>query len=117
MRKPPKEPHRGEVWWADLDPAPGHEQGGRRPALILSASTFNAGPAGIVVICPLTRTDRRVRFHVAVEPPEGGVRSRSYAQCDQPRAISVERVGDRLGSVTPRTLALVETRLRILLDL
>ena len=42
-----------------------------------------------------------------------GVRARSYAQYDQRRVISVERMGGHLGSVTPRTLARVDARLRI----
>ena len=117
MHSPPKEPLRGDVWWVDLDPVRDHEEGGRRPGLILSATTFNRGPSGIVVVCPVTRTERRVRFHVAIDPPEGGLRARSFVLCDQPRAISIERIAKRIGSVSPTTLALVEMRLRILFGL
>ena len=58
-----------------------------------------------------------LRFHVAIDPPEGGLRARSFVLCDQPRAISIERTGKRIGSVSPTTLALVEMRLRILFGL
>lgn len=50
----PGAPCRGEIWTADLEPARGHEQGGQRPCLILSDDRFNQGPAGLVVILPLT---------------------------------------------------------------
>ena len=44
---------RSEVWGVDFDPAVGHEQGLRRPALILSADTWNAGPGGLVTVVPI----------------------------------------------------------------
>ena len=65
-------PNRGEVWWADLDPGKGHEQGGRRSVLVVSTNYFNSGPAGLVLVIPLTRTDRRIPIHVPIQPPEGG---------------------------------------------
>jgi mRNA-degrading endonuclease toxin of MazEF toxin-antitoxin module len=43
-------PARGEVWLADLDPAYGHEQAGRRPVLVISVDSFNAGASGLAVI-------------------------------------------------------------------
>ncbi len=51
-------PQRGEVWLIDFDPIRGHEQAGRRPALILSVDVFNAGPADLVVAVPITKTLR-----------------------------------------------------------
>jgi mRNA interferase MazF len=71
-------PHRGEIWLADLNPTRGHEQAGARPVLIISANTFTHGPADLVFVLPLTRTDRRIPMHVPIDPPEGGVSARSY---------------------------------------
>lgn len=110
-------PARGEVWLVDLSPTRGHEQAGRRPALVVSANPFNHGPAGLVVVVPLTTRHRRIPLHVPVEPPEGGVRETSYAKCEDVRSISVERLTKPWGPVTPATMAAVEDRLRILLDL
>jgi len=64
-------PSRGEVWDLILDPTIGHEQAGSRPALIVSVDIFNEGPADLVVVIPVTRTERKVRWHVPVKPPEG----------------------------------------------
>jgi mRNA interferase MazF len=49
-------PRRGEIWLAGLRPTRGREQSGRRPVLVLSVDFFNAGPADLVVVLPLTST-------------------------------------------------------------
>jgi mRNA interferase MazF len=108
---------RGEVWLVELGPTRGHEQAGRRPALVVSHDRFNRGAAGLVVVLPMTTRERRIPLHVSVDPPEGGVRDRSFVKCEDIRSISDRRLIERWGSVGPPTLALVEDRLRILLDL
>ena len=111
-------PSRGEIWTANLNPTRGHEQAGRRPVLIVSTNTFNHGPADLVFVLPLTQTDRGIPFHVAVEPPEGGLRACSYILCDAMRSIAKERLGKRAwGVVSRQTMAKVEYRLRTLLEL
>jgi mRNA interferase MazF len=111
-------PNRGEIWFADLNPTRGHEQAGSRPILIVSTRTFNHGPAGLVFGLPLTRTDRRIPFHVPLDPPEGGVTARSYILCDAIRSIAKDRLGPQpWGSVSTATLRQVEDILRILMDL
>ncbi|MGD9494803.1 MAG: type II toxin-antitoxin system PemK/MazF family toxin [Armatimonadota bacterium] len=110
-------PARGEVWYVDLEPVRGHEQAGRRPALIVSADMFNAGPAGLVVIVPLTTRDRGVPLHVTIDAPEGGVRQRSFIKCEDVRSVGISRLGQRLGAVEPQIMAEVGDRLRTLLNL
>lgn len=108
---------RGDICLVDLDPARGHEQAGRRPALVISSNTFNAGPAGLVVVLPITSQAKGVRSHVPVLPPEGGLRKPSFIKCEDVRSVSVERIGKRLGSVSRDTLEAVDFRLRVLLEL
>ena len=79
-------PSRGEIWLADLDPTRGHEQAGTRPVMIVSSDMLNHGPARLVFVAPLTRTDRGIPFHVPINPPEGGVRTRSFILCDAVRS-------------------------------
>ncbi len=110
-------PLRGEIWMIDLDPARGHQQAGKRPALIVSDDVFNSGPAGLVIVLPLTTKPKGVRSHVAVQPPEGGLRKPSFVKCEDVRSAAVERLGKRLGAVSPATMEAVALRLRILLDL
>jgi len=111
------EPSRAEVWDLSFDPTIGHEQAGARPALIVSVNPFNQGPAELVVAVPLTRTERRVRWHVEVTPPEGGLAARSFIQCESVRSVSKKRLRRRRGRVSEDTMQQVEDRLRILLGL
>jgi mRNA interferase MazF len=110
-------PARGEVWLADLSPTRGREQAGRRPVLIVSEDLFNRGPAGLAIILPMTSTVRPIPSHVAVSPPEGGLKSKSAVLCEAIRSISTDRLVQRRGAVAPHTLARIEDRLRILLRL
>jgi len=111
------EPSRGDIWLVDLDPVRGHEQAGRRPAVILSTNPFNFSAAGIVVLVPLSTKEKHVPLHVRISPPEGGLREVSFIRCEDVRAVSKERLSKRLGKVAPPTLAAVENRLRLLLEL
>jgi mRNA interferase MazF len=94
----------------------GREQAGR-PALVVSTDRFNHGPAGLALVVPLTTRRKGVPLHVEVEPPEGGVRERSFAKPEDVRSISTDRLEARWGAVSPRTLAAVEKSLRVLLEL
>ena len=111
------EPLRGEVWDLNFDPTTGHEQAGTRTALILSEDIFNEGPADMVVVAPITRTQRKIRWHVPVAPPEGGLSSESFIQCENVRSVSKQRLKRRRGRVSPSVMQQVEDRLRILLGL
>jgi mRNA interferase MazF len=111
-------PNRGEIWLADFNPTHGHEQAGACPVLIISTNTFNHGPAELVFVLPLTRTDRHIPIHVPIDPPEGGVSARSYIVCDALRSIAKDCLGPHAwGSVSAATLRKVEDNLRILMEL
>jgi mRNA interferase MazF len=115
------DPNRGEIWLADLGTTWGHEQAGRRPVLVVSDNAFNAGPAGLVMVVPLTskvRKSQGIPAHVLVNPPEGGLKISSVLLCDQLRTISKDRLGTTpWGSVAPTTMGQVELILRMLLRL
>jgi mRNA interferase MazF len=112
------QPARGEVWLVNLDPVQGHEQGGPRPALVISITAFNRGPQQLAVILPITRTPARTDLHLPIQPPEGGLRAPSTVRCDQPRTLSTaHRFRTRWGVVSDSTLADVEMCLRFLLNL
>ena len=110
-------PSRAEAWLADLNPTRGHEQAGRRPVLIVSDDVFNHGPAGLVIVLPLTSTHRGVPSHVPIMPPEGGLKTPSVILCEAIRSIAKDRLAQQWGTVSPTTMAVVEDRLRILLGL
>jgi mRNA interferase MazF len=108
---------RGEVWDLGLDPIVGHEQAGFRPALILSVDLFNVGRAELVVVVPITRTERKIRWHVPVHPPDGGLDAESFIQCENVRSVSKRRLKRRRGRISAEVLEQVEDRVRILLGL
>jgi mRNA interferase MazF len=109
---------RGEVWLADLDPTVGHEQAGRRPALVLSVDSFNASPAELATVLPVTSRARPNNpFRIIVKPPEGGLSLVSYVICEQSRTISTRRLVRPLGAVSPVTFARVADAVRLLLGL
>ncbi len=101
----------------DLNPTRGHEPAGVRPGLVVSVDPFNHGPAGLVVLLPLTSVAKGIPFHVEINPPEGGVKVRSFIKCEDVRSVAKERLSRRWGKVSASTLATVEDRLRILLGL
>ena len=110
-------PSRGEVWLVDLNPTRGHEQAGKRPALVVSTDIFNHGPAGLVVIAPMTTKDKKIALHVRVDPPEGGVRETCFIKSEDVRSISTERLIAHWGRVEPHTLEFVALRIKSLLEL
>lgn len=111
------DPARGEVWLADLGATRGHEQAGRRPVLIFSIDGFNAGPAGLVIVLPLTSTVRNLPAYVLVSPPEGGLRRPSVVMCDAIRSVTKDCLIACWGAVSAATMATVEDAVRILLGL
>ena len=111
-----REPKSGEIWVVDFDPQVGREQGGVRPALVISNDAFNAVENGLHIIVPLTRKDRGLPYHIKIEPPEGGVTASSLMMCEQERAQSVDRFLRRQGSVTPETLQAVQRMVGTFVD-
>src|ERR1700686_4436956 len=101
-------PSRGDVWLADLNPVRGREQAGMRPCLIVSVDLFNQSPADLVIVVPLTTRARGIRTHVPIDPPEGGVREKSFIKCEDVRSISSERLTSRWGDVSPPAMRNVE---------
>jgi mRNA interferase MazF len=106
----PGTPYRaGDLLLAELGPGAGHEQGGRRPALVLSGPSYNELRNRQIIIAAVTSTERGLPFHVPVGTGTG-LRGPSWVQCETVRAISADRVVRLLGRVPPETLAEVRRR-------
>jgi mRNA interferase MazF len=98
----------------DPDPVVGHEQGGRRPFLVISINSMNNSRARLAITVPLTTTDRESKLHVRVEPPEGGLPRVSFAMPEMVRSVSTARLRRRLGRVSPDTVEAVANRVGLL---
>ena len=94
---------RGEIRWADLNPARGHEQAGQRPVLILSQNVFNER-SGTVIAVALTSQPQRAAFPLTLELTTPRLPKQSWVKISQIRTLSVERIGKRMGKVSPEEL-------------
>lgn len=108
---------RGEVYIGDPDPVVGHEQGGRRPVLVVSIQAMNNSAARLAITIPLTTTDRGSELHVRIEPPEGGLKRVSFAMPEMARSMSLDRLGRRIGLASPDTVEVVSKHVGILIGL
>src|SRR6266849_753437 len=97
------QPCRGDIWSITFDPTRGREQSGTRPALVVSVDKFNHGPADLAIVLPITSKDKRIPFHVRIDPPEAGLDKVSFIQCEDIRSVSRDRLSRRLGSVAEST--------------
>jgi mRNA interferase MazF len=96
---------RGDVVWADLSPAQGHEQSGHRPYLVLSERRFH-NSRGLVIAVPMTSKPRPWPTWVELAPG-------SWAIAEQPRTFAVSRI-TRTDSVRHDTLAVQKTVNRLI---
>ena len=97
---------RGEIRWANLNPARGHEQAGRRPVLILSQDVFNER-SGTVIAVALTSQPQRAGFPLSLELQVRGLPKKSWVKISQIRTLAVERIGGRIGRASPEEMAQV----------
>jgi mRNA interferase MazF len=84
-------PAKGDLIAVTFDPQSGHEQKGRRPALVISNDLFNQR-TGLTIVCPITNTHRNIPLHVAL-PPEGPVTG--FVMVEQVKAIDFRTRGAR----------------------
>ena len=94
---------RGELYWADLDPAQGHEQGGLRPILVLSHAVFN-DRSGTVIAVIVTSVSQTAGFPLTLPVPAGLLPKPSWVKVSQIRTISIKRLRKRLGQGPPELL-------------
>lgn len=106
----------------DLDPVHGSEANKQRPAVIVSNDGANRVAArlgrGVITVVPVTSSVGRVHpFQVVLDDAETGLRVDSKAQAEQARSIDVQRIGRRLGSLSPVLMERLDNALRLHLDL
>jgi len=111
-RKSAYVPAQGDAVWITLDPQAGHEQAGRRPALVLSPAAYN-GRIGLALFCPITNQQKGYPFEVAL--PEG-LAVTGVALADQVKSLDWRaRTASRIGAVPQDVVAQVLRRLNALL--
>jgi mRNA interferase MazF len=94
---------RGQVRWADLNPARGHEQAGLRPVLVLSHDVFNERSQTVIVIA-LTSQQQHAGFPLTLEIKTGDLPKKSWAKISQIRILSTDRIGNLIGTLSPEEI-------------
>jgi mRNA interferase MazF len=93
-------PRQGDLVALDFDPQSGHEQKGRRPALVVSKEAFNKG-TGMAICCPITNTNRRMPFHV---PIVGRTSLTGFVMCEQVKSLDFRSRGMTMIEHVPQEL-------------
>jgi mRNA interferase MazF len=106
---------RGEIRWADLNPAKGREQAGLRPVIILSHDVFNES-SGTVIAVAITSQPQKAGFPLTLELKSGNLPKRSWAKISQIRTLSVERMGNLIGNISHEELIQIIEGLNEIID-
>ncbi|HEV2722746.1 MAG TPA: type II toxin-antitoxin system PemK/MazF family toxin, partial [Thermoanaerobaculia bacterium] len=91
---------RGDILWAELNPIVGKEQAGSRPVIVLSHDVFNER-SGTVIAVAVTSQPPRAGFPLTHEIAGTRMPKRSWVKISQIRTLSVERLGRRIGRLSP----------------
>ncbi|HUG48071.1 MAG TPA: type II toxin-antitoxin system PemK/MazF family toxin [Candidatus Limnocylindria bacterium] len=113
---------RGDIYSIDFEPVRGSDSDKRRPAVIVSNDAANITAQrlgrGVITVVPLTTSVERIYpFQVLMPASEVGTERDSKAQAEQVRAVSVGRLGARLGIVPSRLMRELDEALRLHLAL
>ena len=94
---------RGEIRWADLNPARGREIAGKRPVLIISNDVFN-DRSGTVIAMAITSHEPRAGFPLTLELGSKRLPKRSWVKISQVRTLSAERIREKVGLASPEEI-------------
>ncbi len=106
-------PQRGDIVWLTFNPQAGHEQAGRRPAVVLSPAAYN-GKVGLALVCPVPNQQKGYPFEVMVLPNAGIT---VVILADQLKHLDWRmRQTELIGKLPEHTLSEVFAKLNTLLD-
>jgi len=105
-------PERGDVVWITLNPQVGHEQAGRRPAVVLSPPSYN-GKVGLAILCPITSQVKGYPFEVQIP---SGLEVRGVILADQVKSLDWRaREAELMCTLPAGAIAEVLQKIRVLL--
>ena len=91
------------MWWANLDPVEGREQGGRRPVVVVSEDVFNSR-SGTVIAMAITSQPQTAGFPLTLELTGVRLPKKSWVKISQIRTLSVTRLDRKAGHVSEADL-------------
>lgn len=101
----------GAVIWVEFDPVRGREQGGHRPALVVSTQDYLEAVTTLAIVLPVTSRNRGWSNHVELTG-RTGLPVTSWALTEQPRTIARDRITRTIGAVDNACLAEIRRYLR-----
>ena len=118
MANTPRDYYRGDIYYADLNPVFGHEQGGIRPVLILQNDTGNYFSPTVIVTVATRHTNKKASMptHVSLDDIDG-LPGQSQFQLETLRTVDKRRLRSFVGKLTQPQMELVDDALRISLHL
>lgn len=106
----------GEIWELYLDPTKGSEQGGRRPAVIISGNLLNKY-LEVVIVCPLTTSIKNYKGNLIVEPSkENGLKEKSEVLTFHIRSVSKKRFDKKIGMISEESIEVIKDTLNDILN-
>lgn len=105
---------RGEIYYADLSPVVGSEQGGVRPILIVQNDTGNKYSPTVIAAAITSQINKaKLPTHIELNAKEFGLQKNSVILLEQIRTLDKRRLKERVGELTPVTMKKVNTALLI----
>ena len=105
---------RGEIYYADLSPVVGSEQGGIRPVLIIQNDVGNRySPTVIAAAITSQRDKAKLPTHIEISAQSCGLQKDSTVMLEQVRTIDKKRLRERMGEITPETMNSINSALSI----
>ena len=93
----------GDIIWVNFNPQTGHEQGGRRPALVISNDSFTQITNKSAMVCPITGTDKNFPFHVKLDDR---TKTTGFVLCDQAKIIDIRARNFEFIEKSPKDIVL-----------
>ena len=113
MTRAPYIPSRGDLVWLQFAPQTGHEQSGRRPAVIVSPATYNE-KVGLCLCCPVTRRVKGYPFEV---PLPDGLQIAGVVLCDQLKSLDWKaRNVSLIGALPGRAIRQIQAMVLVLIQ-
>ena len=104
---------RGQIYYADLSPVVGSEQGGYRPVLIIQNDLGNRySPTTIAAVITTRKTKANLPTHIWLNS-ECGLPKESMVECEQVRTLDKKRLKNFMGQVSEEVLAEIDKGLKI----
>jgi len=105
---------RGELYFADLSPVIGSEQGGMRPVLIVQNDTGNKHSPTVIAAAITSQTGKaRLPTHIELEAKDCGLPKKSVVLLEQIRTIDKQRLKERMGKLDEDMMSRVDSAIAV----